>query len=90
MAIEIPLSDWDRLTTELTRFGAFGTVTSNDSCIRLDFGSAYFEVTEAGSITSGMPLHNLDHEGDGTIIVDHETNSLTVSTDSLSYTFRRP
>ena len=37
-----------------------------------------------------MPLHELNHDGDGTLRVDHENGSITVETDALRYTFRRP
>jgi len=90
MTAEIPLPDWETVTTELQRFGATGAVTTRDDSIRVTFGSAYIEVTKEGTISTGMPLHELEHDGDASLIVDHETNSISIHTDELSYTFRRP
>jgi hypothetical protein len=90
MTTEIQLTDWEAVTSELRRFGATGDVTADDDRIRVDFGSAYIEATKAGTISTGMPLHELDHDGDITLGVDHEDGSITVETDALSYTFRRP
>lgn len=90
MSTEIQLSDWAAVTKELKQFGAPGEVTTDETSIRVEFGSAYVEVTKDGSIHTGMPLHNLEHDGEGTLVVDHETGSITVETDALEYTFRRP
>jgi len=90
MTDEIQLTDWEAVTTELQQFGTTGEVTTRDDSIRVTFGSAYIEVTKEGTISTGMPLHELEHEGDGSLIVDHETNSISIHTDELNYTFRRP
>lgn len=90
MTTEIQLTDWEALTTELKQFGATGDVASDDDRIRVDFESAYIEVTKGGIISTGMPLHNLECDGDITIIIDHENGSFTVETDDLDYMFRRP
>ena len=90
MTAEIQLTDWDAVTTELQRFGATGEVNTRDDSIRVTFGSAYIEATNEGTISTGMPLHELEHEGDVSLIVDHENNSISIYTDELSYTFRRP
>jgi len=87
---DIQLTDWEAVTRELRQFGATGEVTSDDERIRVAFGSAYIEATKAGAISTGMPLHELNHDGDGTLRVDHENGSITVETDALRYTFRRP
>lgn len=90
MTTEIHLTDWDALTAELQQFGATGDVTTDDQRIRVAFRSAYIEVTKEGTISTGMPLHDLEHDGDMTLSVDHENGSITIETDALSYTFRRP
>lgn len=90
MTTEIHLTDWDVLTAELQQFGATGDVTTDDHRIRVAFRSAYIEVTKEGIISTGMPLHDLEHDGDMTLSVDHENGSITIETDALSYTFRRP
>ena len=90
MTAEIQLTDWEAVTAELQRFGVTGEVDTRDDSIRVTFGSAYIEVTKQGTISTGMPLHELEHEGDVSLIVDHENNSISIHTDELSYTFRRP
>ena len=90
MTTEIHLTDWDALTAELQQFGATGDVTTDDQRIRVAFRSAYIEVTKEGTISTGMRLHDLEHDGDMTLSVDHENGSITIETDALSYTFRRP
>jgi hypothetical protein len=90
MTTKIRLTEWEALTAELKQFGASGDVTADDNRIRVDFRSAYIEVTKGGSISTGMPLHELEHDGDITLIVDHENGSITVETKALDYTFRRP
>jgi len=37
-----------------------------------------------------MPLHEFEYDGEGKLIVDHENGSITVKTDAIEYTFRRP
>jgi hypothetical protein len=90
MTTEIQLTDWEALTTELKQFGATGDITTDDDRICIDFGNAYIEVMKQGIISTGMPLHNLEHDGDMTIIIDHENGSLAVETDNLDYMFCRP
>jgi len=90
MTTEVHLSDWAAVTTELQQFGASGEVTTGDDHIRVAFGGAYFEVKKEGVVRTGMPLHEFEHDGDSKLIVDHENGSITVETDSLEYTFRRP
>lgn len=90
MTTEIHLTDWEAIRSELKQFGTTGEVTTDETTIRVEFGSAYIEVTEKGSIHTGMPLHELKHDDEGTLIVDHENGSITVETDALKYTFRRP
>jgi len=90
MTTTIHLTDWEAIQTELKQFGTTGEVTADDTSIRVEFGSAYIEVTREGSIHTGMPLHNLEHDGEAKLIVNHENGSITVETDELNYTFRRP
>ena len=89
MTTEIHLSDWAAITSEVQQFGGNGEVTSSDDQIRVEFGGAYIELRKEGVVRTGMPLHDLEYEGDGVLIVDHETGSITVKTDSFEYTFRR-
>jgi hypothetical protein len=39
---------------------------------------------------TGMPLHEFEYDREGKLIVDDENGSITVKTDSIEYTFRRP
>ena len=89
MTTEVYLSDWPAVTTELQQFGASGEVTTGDDHIRVEFGTAYLEVKKGGIVRTGMPLHNLEYDGDGVLIINHKKGSITVETDSLEYTFRR-
>lgn len=90
MTTKIQLTDWEALRSELQQFGARGDVISDDGRIRVEFGSAYIEVTKEGTISTGMPLHNLEYDGDVIVIVDHENGWIAFETEALSYTFRRP
>ena len=90
MTTKIHLSDWEAIQTELSRFGTTGKVTTDETSIRVEFGSAYIEVTKDESITTGMPLHDLKHDGEEPLKIDHDNGSITVETDTLQYTFRRP
>jgi len=90
MTTKLQLTDWETVTAELQQFGATGTVSTENDSIRVEFGSAYIEVTKEGTISTGMPLHELEHEGDVSLIVDRENNAISIQTDELDYTFRRP
>jgi hypothetical protein len=90
MTVTIQLTDWEVVKTELQRFGATGEVNNSGDRIRVGFGNAYIEVSTEGTISTGMPLHDFEHNGDVSLIVDHETGSISVRTDELDYTFRRP
>jgi len=90
MTTKVKLTDWETVTAELQQFGATGEVSTSDDSVHVQFGSAYIEVTKAGTIRTGMPLHELEHEGDVSLIVDHENNAISIQTDELDYTFRRP
>jgi len=90
MTTKIKLTDWETVTAELQQFGAAGEVTISDDSIRVEFGSAYIEVTKEDTISTGMPLHDLEHEGDVSLIVDHENSAISIQTDEMDYTFRRP
>lgn len=90
MATRIELSDWDAVVEELRRFGEPGDVTTGDDRIRIDVGSAALEVSRAGHVNTGMPLHDFEHRGAVELVVDHEAGSVTIAADDVSYTFRRP
>ncbi|WP_221625516.1 hypothetical protein [Halobellus ruber] len=84
------LNEWDTLSAELRRFGDTGDVTVADDRIHIDFGSAYIEVTKDGTLRTGMPLHDFAHANTAVIVLDHDTGTLTVEADTVTYTFRRP
>ena len=90
MANRIPLDDWNAILDELRRFGEPGDVATGDDWIRIDFGSARVEVSRDGHVSTGMPLHDFEHDGDADIVVDHDAGSLTIQADDARYTFRRP
>jgi hypothetical protein len=90
MATRVRLGDWDTLTDELRRFGQGGEVTVGDDAIRVDLGSAHVEVSRDGRVSTGMPLHDFEREGEVTLAFDHEAGELTVEDETVSYTFRRP
>ena len=90
MTTNVKLTDWETVTAELQQFGATGEVSISDDSIRVEFSNAYIEVTKEGTISTGMPLHDLEHEGDGSLMIDHENNAISIQTDELDYTFRRP
>ncbi len=90
MTTNVKLTDWETVTAELQQFGAGGEVSTDGDSIRVEFSNAYIEVTKEGTISTGMPLHDLEHEGDGSLIVDHENNEISIQTDEFDYTFRCP
>jgi hypothetical protein len=90
MAPRVHLSEWDSLCEELRRFGHAGDVTAADDLIRIDFGSAYVELSRDGTFQTGMPLHEFAHDDTVSVVVDHDAGTLTVEADTVSYTFKRP
>ena len=90
MTIKVKLTDWETVTAELQQFGAAGEVSTDDNSIRVEFTNAYIEVTKEGTISTGMPLHDFEHEGDVSLMIDHENNAISIQTDELNYTFRCP
>lgn len=90
MTTNVKLTDWETVTAELQQFGAAGEVSIGDDSIRVEFSNAYIEVTKEGTISTGMPLHDLEHQGDVSLIIYHENNAISIQTDELDYTFRRP
>ena len=90
MPIRLPLDDWDAVTSELREFGASGDVTTGEDSLRIDFGTARVEVSRHGHVSTGMPLHDFEHDGGVTVVVDHEDGALRIETDDVEYTFRRP
>ena len=89
MTPRVHLNEWDTLSTELRRFGQSGDVTLTDDRIRIDFGSAYVEVTRDGALKTGMPLHDFTYDNTDIIVVDHEAGTLTVEANTVNYAFRR-
>jgi hypothetical protein len=90
MISRVQLDEWDTLCTELRRFGQSGDVTITEDRIHTDFGSAHVEVTRDGTLRTGMPLHDFTHDETAVLIVYHDAGTLTVESDTVSYTFRRP
>lgn len=86
----VKLSEWDRLTEQLHRFGQSGDVTADAEVIRVEFGSAEIEVSRDGRLRTGMPLHEFAQDDTVAVVVDHDAGTLTVESDAVSYTFRRP
>ena len=90
MPTRVTFSDWEAVLDELRRFGATGDVRTEDGWIRVDFGSAYVELSRDGWISTGMALHEFEQDGVTELVLDHDGGSLTVEADDMSYTFRRP
>ncbi|MFB6252699.1 MAG: hypothetical protein ABEI27_13635 [Halobellus sp.] len=90
MAERVTLDEWDTLNDELRRFGHAGDVTVGEDRTRIDFGSAYVEVSRDGALRTGMPLHDFTHDDTAVIVLDHDAGTLTVDADNVDYTFRRP
>lgn len=90
MAPRVHLSEWDTLCEELRRFGHTGDVIITDDRIHIDFGSAHIELSQDGTLTTGMPLHDFAHDDTVAVVVGHDEGSLTVEADTVKYTFRRP
>lgn len=90
MANRLQLSDWDALVEELRRFGETGDVTADEDSIRIDFGAGSVELERGGHVSTGMALHDFEHDGDASVVVDHDEGSLTIESEPVSYTFRRP
>jgi len=82
--------DWDALVEELRRFGEGASVTADDDSIRIDFGAGAVELERSGRVRTGMALHDFEHEGEVSVVVDHDAGSLTIESDAVTYTFRRP
>lgn len=90
MMSRVRLDEWDTLSTELRRFGRTGDVTVSDDRIHIEFGSAHVEVTRDGTLKTGMSLHSFTHDNTTAVDVDHDAGTLTIETDAVNYTFRRP
>ncbi len=90
MPNRIRIGDWETTIDELRRFGKTGNMTTGDERIRIDFGSAHVEVSKHGHVSTGMPLHDFEHDGVADLVVDHDAGSLTVEANDATYTFRRP
>lgn len=90
MSHRVKLSEWEKLTEQMRRFGQGGDVTIGDDRIHIDFGSAEIEVLRDGKLKTGMPLHEFMHDDTVGVVVDHDSGTLTVESDTVSYTFRKP
>ncbi|OVE84057.1 hypothetical protein [Natronolimnobius baerhuensis] len=90
MTKRIQFSNWETVVDELRQFGETGDVTLKDDRIRINFGSAHIEVSQDGLVSTGMPLHEFEQKGDVDLIVNHDDGSLTIESDDVTYTFRRP
>jgi hypothetical protein len=86
----IRFTEWGAVVDELRQFGATGNVSTGEDWIRLDFGSAYVELSREGWISTAMSLHEFEQNGVTELVVDHDGGSLTVEAEDMSYTFRRP
>ncbi|MCU4719417.1 hypothetical protein [Halapricum hydrolyticum] len=65
-------------------------MTTDEGRVHVDFGSAEIEVSQDGTLRTGMPLHDFAHDDTVEVVVDHDSGTLTVESDTVSYTFRRP
>jgi len=90
MTQRVQLNEWETLSNELRRFGQTGDVTTADDRIHIDFGSAHIELSRDGTFQTGMQLHDFAHDDIVAVVVDHDTGTLTVDADPVTYTFRRP
>jgi len=89
MAKRLQVEDWDRIVTALERFDAPETQVDEDT-VRLEFDSAHLTVSRDGQFTAGMPLHEVDGQHADTVVVDHEAGAVTLTGESVEYTFRSP
>ena len=90
MTKRIQFSNWETVVDELRQFGKTGDVTTKDDRIRIDFGTAHIVVSQDGHVSTGMPLHEFEQNGEIDFVVDHDQGSLTIEADDVTYTFRRP
>lgn len=89
MPEHLQVTNWERLVEELERFDAPERTVETDS-VRLSFDRAHLTVTREGRFDAGMPLHEVSGEAAETVTVDHTDGTVTLTGDSLEYTFRRP
>jgi bifunctional DNA-binding transcriptional regulator/antitoxin component of YhaV-PrlF toxin-antitoxin module len=92
--VVVPVSDRDRLRSELERFGGETFVERADGSLACDFaGVTQLTVLPDGRVDAGMPLHAFEGQPDR-LVFDHERGEVTIEMDrdedSVSYTFRRP
>lgn len=90
MPSRVKLDEWEKLVEQMRRFGRSGDVSTDEGRVRVDFGSAEIEVSQDGTLKTGMPLHDFAHDDTVEVVVDHASGTLTVESDTVSYTFRRP
>ena len=89
MAEQLGFEHWDRIVEELDRFGA-PDVSVGTERVSLRFDAAHITIFRDGRFDAGMALHDIGGETAESIVVDHETDSITLAGGSFSYTFRRP
>ena len=97
--VEVSIDDWETVVSNLERFaGERGEVTETDGGVRCDFGNARFEVRTSGTVTAGMPLHDVEGVNATALRFDHANGAVTALAgnehdddgERFEYTFRRP
>ena len=89
MPERLQFEDWDRIVEELDRFGAPDVSVDSDT-VRLAFDAAHIAVSRDGGFDAGMGLHSVDGETAESVVVDHGADTITLESNTFSYTFRRP
>ena len=104
---EAPIEDWEAIVAGLERFtDERGAVLETDEGVAYEAGSARFEIQRNGTVSAGMPLHDLDGMEAAALRFDHSNGTITVfaendrkqgtdrddgeKTERFEYTFRRP
>ena len=89
MTEHLHIDDWERVVATLKRFDP-PELTVEDGTVRLSFDRAHLRLSRDGQFDAGMPLHDIDGEQADTVVVDHETGTLSLVGDTVEYTFCRP
>jgi len=85
---ELSIDDWNAVVSTLDEFADDLHETDGGVTCEFDRG-ARFAVFEDGTVEAGMPLHDFAG-GAETLVVDHDSGSITALGDGTEYTFRRP
>jgi ribosomal protein L21E len=85
----VEVTDWDAVTAELERFCTDGTLHVESDMASCTAGDATIEIYANGRVQGGMPLHEFDGRVD-TLEFDHSAGTITVESEEVRYTFRRP